>query len=62
MWKRFVRMAIPFIRIAGEEYRDQDADNVGRDDLIGSSLIYVAALLEAILVGGQLPKAPAGLK
>lgn len=55
-------MAIPFIRIAGEEYRDQDADNVGRDDLIGSSLIYVAALLEAILVGGQLPKAPAGLK
>lgn len=55
-------MALPFIRIAGEEYRDQDTNETGRDDLIGSTLIYVAALLEAVLTDGQLPKAPAGLR
>ncbi len=62
-WKTFARMAVPFIRAAGESKKNEDADNTGRDDMIGSSLVYAADLLDAILADKPtLPKVPKHLQ
>ena len=61
-WKILARMAIPFIRSAGVAMENQDADNVGQDDLIGISLVYAADLLDAITSGKTPPTAPAQLQ
>ncbi|HRH40416.1 MAG TPA: hypothetical protein PKY82_02140 [Pyrinomonadaceae bacterium] len=61
-WKMWVSMAIPAIRNAGISKKNEDANNTGRDDIIGSSLIYIADLLEAILSDKELPKAPSVLR
>ena len=62
-WKFLLRLAIPMIRQAGESKKAEDADNVGRDDLIGASLVYAADLLDAILADKPaMPKAPAQLR
>lgn len=62
MWKYFVRMAIPFLEAAGEEFIARDDNAHGKDDMIGQSLVYVAKLLRAILNDTPLPKAPDILK
>lgn len=59
-WKFFAKMAVPCIRSAGEMRKAEDPDNVGTDDVIGTSLVYVADLLESLINDGKnLPKAPA---
>lgn len=60
-WKTFARMALPFIKAAGEAKTSEDENDTGADDLQGQGLIYVAALLEALLKGKPLPKQPAAL-
>lgn len=62
-WQMFASMAVPFIRAAGIQKENEDANNTGRDDLIGMSLVYVADLLQALIDGkATLPKAPDALK
>lgn len=61
MWKIFVKMAIPFIRMGAEQFKNQDANATGKDDLIGNSLDYCANLLESITENKELPKVPAEL-
>jgi hypothetical protein len=61
-WKFFVNLAIPFIEAAGRDYCAKDENNVGKDDIIGQSLIYVAVLLSAIVNDAPIPKAPEVLK
>jgi hypothetical protein len=61
-WKFFVRMAIPFLRSAGDSFREQDANDTGRDDMIGISLDYAADLIEAVINHQPLPKAPGQLQ
>lgn len=56
-WKFFVRMALPMLRMAGEEYKNRDDNNSGKDDLIGTSLVYAADLIEAAIA--EKPKMPA---
>jgi hypothetical protein len=56
-WKFFVRMALPMLRMAGEEYKNRDDNNTGKDDLIGTSLVYAADLVEAAIA--EKPKMPA---
>lgn len=58
MWKYFARMAIPMIESAGEAKQAEDENSTGRDDLIGISLVYAAQLLQAIVSGKEIPKAP----
>jgi hypothetical protein len=57
-WKIFIRMALPMLRIAGENKKAEDENTTGKDDLIGISLIYAADLLDALLSNKEIPKAP----
>ena len=61
-WKILVRMAVPFIRSAGEAKKAEDSNTTGKDDLIGVSLVYAADLLESLATDKPLPKAPEALK
>lgn len=61
-WKFFAQMAIPWIRMAGQQQRDKDPGNTGKDDLIGVSLIYAADLLDWVVNDKQQPKTPEVLK
>lgn len=59
-WKFFVNMALPFIESAGRDYVGKDENDTGKDDMIGQTLIYVAALLRAIIADKPtMPKPPA---
>lgn len=57
-WIFFVRMALPMVQMAAESFKNKDADNVGQDDLIGISLEYAVKIIEAVINGTQIPKAP----
>lgn len=63
-WKILVMSVTPTIRIASETFKNQDADSVGQDDLIGISLGYGADLLEWVVSprNNLPPKAPAELQ
>lgn len=62
-WKFFVNMALPFIESAGRDYIGKDSNDVGKDDMIGQSLVYVANLLRAIINDKpELPKVPEALR
>jgi hypothetical protein len=61
-WKILARMAVPFIRSAGEAKKAEDENNTGRDDLIGVSLVYAADLLESLVANRDVPKAPQSLR
>ncbi len=61
-WKFFVKMALPFLRQAGMDKKEEDTNNSGKDDIIGGALVYAADLLDAILRGKELPKVPTELK
>lgn len=61
-WKTFARIASAYIRGAGEDYKARDENTTGKDDLIGISLVYAADLLDAILAGKEIPKAPKELR
>lgn len=61
LWKYFAKMAIPMIEAAGEAKKAEDENTTGRDDLIGSGLVYAAQILQAIISGKEIPKAPAVL-
>lgn len=50
-WKVLLKMALPLLRGAGEDYREQDENDTGKDDLIGYTLIYIADLGTAVLTG-----------
>lgn len=48
---------------AGQEYIAKDANETGKDDAIGQSLVYIAKLLRAIISDApSLPKAPDALR
>lgn len=61
-WKILVRMALPLLRSAGEEKKMEDTNTTGRDDALGTSLVYAADLLDALISNKDLPKAPDVLK
>ena len=61
-WKVIARMAIPLVRTAGVAKENEDANTTGQDDLIGLSLVYAADLLQSLIDGTEVPKAPAALK
>ncbi len=61
-WKVIARMAIPLVRAAGMAKENEDANTTGQDDLIGISLVYAADLLQSLIDGTDVPKAPAALK
>ena len=62
-WKMFIRMALPMLRMAGEAKRAEGENTSGKDDLIGTVLIFAADLIEwAITDGKALPKVPDALK
>ncbi|MFN0279090.1 MAG: hypothetical protein ACKVRN_10870 [Pyrinomonadaceae bacterium] len=61
-WKFFVRMALPMVRMAGEQFKNEDENTTGKDDMVGISLTYAADLIEAAINGTTLPKAPSVLK
>lgn len=61
-WKTIVRMALPLLRAAGEAKKAEDENSIGSDDVIGISLVYASDLLDALINGKPLPKAPAVLK
>lgn len=55
-------MALPMIRMAGEDFKNQDANTTGKDDMIGIGMVFAADFLEAALLGTELPKVPDALK
>lgn len=61
-WKIFIKMAIPLLRAAGEAKKAEDDNNVGKDDIVGVSMVYAADLLDALVSDKALPKAPGVLK
>jgi hypothetical protein len=62
-WKFFVRMCLPLLRQAGESKKAEDENTTGKDDMIGTSLVYAADLLDAILADKpKMPKVPEALK
>lgn len=62
-YKMFLRMLLPMLRMAGEAKKAEDTNTTGKDDLIGTSLVYAADLLDAILTDKPtLPKAPVMLR
>jgi hypothetical protein len=62
-WKMWLRMVLPMLRMAGESKKAEDENTTGKDDLIGTSLVYAADLLDAILADKpKLPKVPDALK
>ncbi len=61
-YKFFIKMALPLLRQAGMDKKEEDENTTGKDDLVGGALVYAADLLDAILRGKELPKAPSELK
>lgn len=61
-WKFFVRMAIGPIASAGSYFVNKDSNEVGQDDLIGKTLLYVADILNALVIDKPAPKAPEFLR
>lgn len=61
-WKFFVRMALPFVSMAAEQYKNKDENTTGQDDMIGISLEYAVKVIEAAINGTPIPKAPDVLK
>ncbi len=61
-WKTIVRMALPLVRAAGESKKAEDENTTGKDDMIGVSLVYAADLLDALVSGKDIPKAPSVLR
>mgnify|MGYP001568428524 CR=1 FL=1 len=61
-WRIFIKMALPLLRAAGEAKKAEDANNVGKDDITGASMVYAADLLDALVSDKLLPKAPPSLR
>lgn len=60
-WKYFVRMALPMISMAAEQFKNKDENTTGQDDMIGISLEYAVKIIEAAINGTPMPKAPSVL-
>ena len=61
-WKFFVRMALPMISMAAETFKNKDENTTGQDDMIGISLEYAVKIIEAVINGTPIPKAPSVLQ
>lgn len=61
-WKLILIMALPMLEAAGHAKVNEDADDTGKDDAIGESMLYAAKLVKALALGTELPKVPASLK
>ena len=61
-WKYFVRIALPMISIAAEQFKNKDENTTGQDDMIGISLEYAVKIIESAINGTPVPKAPSVLK
>lgn len=55
-------MALPYIQIAAEMFKNKDENTTGQDDMIGMSLEYAAKIIEAAINGTPVPKPPTALK
>lgn len=61
-WKILLNMAIPAVMGAGEAKKAEDANDTGKDDAIGETLVYIGKLANALVNGTPIPKAPDALK
>lgn len=61
-WKLILLMALPMLEAAGQAKVDEDANDTGKDDAIGQSMLYAAKLVKALALGSELPKAPKALQ
>lgn len=61
-WKVLARMALPMIRMAGEQFKAKDENTTGQDDMIGVGLVFCADFIEAAINGTPAPKVPSVLK
>lgn len=61
-WKFFVRMALPFVEMAAEQFKNKDENDTGQDDMIGLGLEFAAKIIRAAIDGKPMPPVPAGLK
>jgi hypothetical protein len=60
-WKILANMAIPAIRGAGEAKKAEDVNTTGKDDIIGTGLVFAADLLNAFVNHVPIPKVPDSL-
>ncbi len=61
-WKFFVRMALPMISMAAEQFKSKDENETGQDDMIGIALDFAVKIIEAAINGTPVPKAPEALR
>lgn len=61
-WKMLLKMVMPMLESIGQAKIDEDANNTGKDDITGQSILYAIKLLNAVLEGKDAPKAPSILK
>lgn len=57
-WKMLLNMLLPMLESIGQAKIDEDANDTGKDDIIGQSLLYAVKLLKAVANGQAPPKAP----
>lgn len=61
-WKMLLQMVLPMLEAVGQAKIDEDANNTGKDDIIGQSILYAIKIFKAVLDGKDVPKAPAILR
>lgn len=61
-WRVIAGMAIPLVRMAGVQKQNEDIGTSGKDDLIGTSLVYAADLLDWIVNNKKQPAVPESLR
>jgi len=61
-WKMLLQMVLPMLEAVGQAKIDEDANNTGKDDIIGQSILYAIKIFKAVLEGKDVPKAPSILR
>lgn len=64
-WKFIALMAAGMLRSAGFAKEAEDANEIGKDDVLGQGLVYAASLIEWLSTGmpdNKKPSVPEGLK
>lgn len=57
-WQFILIMLLPMLEAAGQAKVNEDANDTGKDDAIGQSMLYASKLIKALATGNDLPKAP----
>ncbi len=58
MKKLILAMALPMLKVIGEQLKALDPDDEGQDDLAGASIIYAAEVTEAVEKKAAIPFPP----